>query len=333
MSVTEGTSPQPTPQSTHSSRLLSMLGVVFAVVLVVVLGGAAWAGYQSGLATRAEQLRITQSMDLQAQFNLGVEDLEARQFSRAAARFEYILGLDPNYPGARERLAEAQAGLQVTPTAIPPTPEPVTGEDPAAILAAAQEAADAGNWDAALSQITRLHAVDPDYEVAQAENLAFAALRGRGLARIQGDEMEAGIFDLDQANAFRPLDQDARNYRAWARLYLAAKSYWGLDWARTVEILQQLYVLAPNFKDTSRLLYQATLNWADILNASGDACGAAENYAAAQQFFVDPSVAERLAAAQTNCALTPTPDPAAEATPDPGAEAAPDGGGQTTATP
>lgn len=319
MSASEDLHVRPAQPATRSARLLSVLGVIFAVVLLTVLGGAGWAGYQSGLATRAEQIRVTQAVDLQTQFALGVDDLNNRSYQRAAARFEYILGLQPDYPGARERLAEAQAGLQVTPTPVPPTPIPVAGEDPADLLAAGERAAAAENWDGVLSHMTRLHALDPEYETIRAEALTFTALRGRGLARIQGDEMEAGIFDLDQAAAFRPLDQDARNYRAWARLYLAAKSYWGLDWARTAEILGQLVVLAPNFKDTSRLWYQATLNYADLLAAAGDACGAAENYAAAQQFIADDQVAALLAAAQTNCALTPAPEPAVapQATPAP----------------
>lgn len=295
-------------QPLRSTRLLSILGLIFAAVLLVVLGLAAWAGYQAGLTTRADQLRATQAVDLQAQFDLGVTDLAAQRYQMAAARFEYVLGQAPSYPGAREKLAEAQAGLNVTATPQPPTPLPITGEDPADLLALAQAYVDAGNWDAALSQLTRLHALNAEFERLTVEGLLFQALRGRGVTRIQEDEMEAGIFDLDQAAAFQPLDPDARNYRAWARLYLAAKSYWGLDWPKTVDILSQLYVLAPNFKDTSRLYYQAARNYADILYAAGDPCSAAQNYATALQLFDDAQIAERQATAQSECVLTPVPE-------------------------
>jgi tetratricopeptide (TPR) repeat protein len=300
----------PTPAPAHPpSRLLSILGLVFAAVLLAVLGLAAWAGYQAGLTTRADQARATQVVDLQAQFDLGIADLGAGRYRMATARFEYILALDPHYPAAREKLAEAQAGLNVTPTAVPPTLLPVTSEDPAGLLTLAERYAAEGSWDLVIDQITRLRVLDPDYEVLQGDHLIFTALRGRGLARIQGDQMEAGIFDLDQAGQFGTLDPEARNYRAWARLYLAAKSYYGLDWARTVDILRQLYVLAPNFKDTARLLHTATLALAAQLNAAGDTCLAAENYAAAQQLFADAQVADLLAGAQASCALTPSPAP------------------------
>ncbi len=305
-------------QPHHSTRLLSTLGLIFAAVLLVVLGLAAWTGYQAGLTTREDQLRATQTVDLQAQFDLGVADLAAQRYRMAAARFEYVLSQAPDYPDARAKLAAAQAGLNVTPTPPPPTPLPVTGEDPADLLALAQAYVEAGNWDMALSQLTRLHALDAEYERLTVEGLLFQALRGRGVTRIQEDEMEAGIFDLDQAAAFQPLDADARSFRAWARLYLAAKSYWGLDWPKTVAILGELYVLAPNFKDTTRLYYQASRNYADLLYAAGDPCSAAQNYATARLLFDDAQLAERQAAAQAECVPTPIPSGTeATATPSP----------------
>lgn len=304
-------SPEPLPAPAHPpSRLLSTLGLVFAIVLLAVLAGAAWGGYQAGLTARADQASAAQAQDLQAQFDLGVADFTAGRFPMAAARFEYVLARDPNFPSARAKLTEAQTALHVTATVPPPTAIPVAaGADPADYLAAATQAAAAENWDAVLDQMTRLRVLDPKYEMLQVDQLLFMALRGRGLARIQGDQMEAGIFDLDQAGAFGTLEAEARNIRAWARLYLAAKSFYGLDWAKTVDILNQLYILAPNFKDTTTLLYQATLSYAALLNTAGDACGAAGQYAAAQVLVADPQVAELWTAAQTACALTPTPAP------------------------
>ena len=95
-------------------------------------------------------------------------------------------------------------------------------------------------------------------------------------------------------------------------------------------ILQQLYVLAPNFHDTTARLYQATLNYARQLDAAGDPCGAAEHYAEAQTLQADPQVADALAEAQAACALTPTPEggattPAADGTPVPAGIPEPDG--------
>src|SRR6185295_3920886 len=109
-----------------------------------------------------------------------------------------------------------------------------------------------------------------------------------------------------------------------ARLYLAALSYWGLNWQQAMDILQQLYLIAPYFHDTSTRLYRATVNYADQLVDASDYCGAAELYTQAQALFADDAaVAQSLAEAQAACAQTPTPDPLAT----PGA------GGDATQTP
>jgi tetratricopeptide (TPR) repeat protein len=326
MSPREDTSPTPALSAGRPSRPLSLLGLSFAVILLTVIGGAAFAGYRAGLAQRESQMRATQTLELKTQYDLGVSDLAAGRSEIAATRFEYILRIDPAYPGAVEKLAEARAALQATATPAPdPSPTPVA-DDAAEIFALAQQYYAAGDWNGVITQLAILHSIDPNYEAVRADGMLFVALRHRGVARIQGDEMEAGIFDLDQAQAFGPLDSEAVNYRAWARLYLAAQSYWGVNWQQAAQILQQLYILAPNFRDTSSRLYQATLNYAGQLAAAGDQCGAAEQYAAAQNLFVDPNVAEAEATAQEACLLTPTPEdtpepgdvPEGDATPTPG---------------
>ena len=253
-------------------------------------------------------------------------DLAAGRYALAAERFQYILTRDPNYPGAAEKLAEAHAAMNQTATPAPTrTPLPAS-QDPAEVFALAQKAYTSGDWEGVIALLAQLHGLDPNYKAVEADGMVFVALRNRGVARIRdGDEMEAGIFDLDQAEAFGPLDTEAVNYRAWARLYLEAQSYWGLNWQQTVETLKLLYVLAPNFQDTSRKLYQATLNYAAQLAAAGDDCAAAEQYTASQQLFIDPVIANIQVTAQAVCLLTPSPSPtldltASPATPLPGTE-------------
>ncbi len=298
----------------------STLGLIFAALSLLVIGSAAWAGYEAGQAQRTAQAQATEVIELDAQFRRGVADLAAARFGLAASRFQYILERRPDYPGAAERLAEAQRALQVTAIPAEPLPPPET-KNPADIVALARQLAEKRNWDGVLFQAALVRALAPTYEPLTVDGLIYTALRERGLARIQGDVMEAGITDLDHAAGYRPLDEQARSYRAWARLYLAARSFYGLDWPRALSVLRDLYLLAPNFKDTSALLYDGTVSFATQLDAAGDACQAAEYYAAAQQLRNDPAIAEALSLAQTHCALTPTPDPNAptpeDATPTP----------------
>ena len=299
------------------SFVLILLAVI-ALIVLAVIAGAALAGYQAGLAQRENQWRATQAIELKVQYDLGVTDLAAGRYIVAAERFEYILKIKPDYPGAAEHLAQARLGLQTTPTPPPATLTPAP-KDADQIFALAEQYYAAGDWNGVITQLAILHGVDPAYQAIRADVMLFVALRGRGVGRIQSGEMEAGMFDLDQAEDIGPLDSEAVNYRAWARLYLAAQSYWGVNWRLSMEIFQQLYVLAPNFSDTSTRLYRATLQYADELAAAGDACGAAAHYASAQILFVDPVIAGAQATAQSACLLTPTPD----LTPTPGPLRAP----------
>jgi len=320
MSGVEDTAPAPALAARRPARRLPLIAVSALLLMLVVLAGAGYAGYQAGLSQRVVQEQATQVAELAHQYDLGLADLQAGRYEIAAVRFEYILQLDPHFRDANQKLVEARQALAATAT---PTPSPSSTPPPTAteihqaadIFSEAQQQYAAQDWDAVISTLSHLHAVDPNYEAVKANGMLYVALRSRGIARILGDEMETGMYDLDQAEAIGPLDGEALNYRAWARLYLAARSYWDLDWQESMQILQQLYVLAPYFRDTSVRLYQATVNYADQLLKAGDACGAVTHYAEAQALSPDPQVADKLAAATAACAQTPTPNASVSPTP------------------
>jgi tetratricopeptide (TPR) repeat protein len=336
MSQIEDTSPAPAWGEIPLGRRLSLIGLGTALLLLIVLSGAAYAGYQAGLLQQQQAYRATQAADLQLQYDLGLGDLAAGRYEVAIARFEYIVQLDPQYREAGLKLAEARQALSATPT---PQPSPAPGATPApsatpasaasgeaqAIFDRAQDAYAVADWDGVIEELGRLHAVDPAFEAVRVDGMLYVALRNRGIASILGDAMEAGMFDLDQAAAFGPLDTEALNYRAWARLYLAAQSYWGLDWRQAMDIFQQLYLIAPYFRDTNTRLYQATVHYADQLVAAGEHCAAAEHFLAAQAIFADDAaVTQALAEAQATCAQAPDPQSTpGQGTPDAEATASP----------
>ena len=331
MTQVEDTSPTPAPATrsgagplepiptvaslpTWLRRRLSLIGLGTLVLLLLVLGGASYAGYQAGLAQRDVQARATQAADLEHQYRLGQADLAAGRYEVAQARFEYILQLDPHYRDSGQKLAQVRAALAATPTPTSPPAIPTPRLEPSATLshaaadlfAQAQSQYTARDWEAVISTLSQLHAVDPNYQAVKSNGLLYVAYRNQGVALISGSDIETGMFDLDKAETIGPLDSEALNYRAWGRLYLAAQSFWGLNWQQAMEILQQLHLIAPYFHDTAALLYQATVNYADQLAHAGDLCGAAQHYAEAQVLKPDPKVALDLAAAEASCAQTPT---------------------------
>jgi tetratricopeptide (TPR) repeat protein len=314
MTQIEDTSPAPVPVPLRLGRRLSLLGLGMVVLVLVILAGAGYAGYQAGLTQRDSQARATQAADLDQQYQLGQGDIAAGRYQVAQARFEYILQLDPQYRDAGQKLAQVRAAMAVTPTpTVAPrtaTPSPTVAatqsHEAADLLTQAQTQFAAGDWDGVVTTLSRLHAVDATYEAVKANGMLYVAYRNRGVAQISGPDIESGMFDLDKAEAIGPLDSEALNYRAWGRLYLAAQSFWGLNWGQAMEILQQLHLIAPYFHDTAALLYTATVNYANQLAQAGDNCGAAQHYTEAQALKADPKIAEALATATTNCALTPT---------------------------
>ena len=116
MTQIEDTSPVPVPLPLHLGRRLPLIGLGITALVLVVLAGAAYAGYQAGLAQRDSQARATQAADLERQYELGQGDMAAGRYQVAQARFEYILQLDPHFRDAGQKLAELRAAMAVTPT-------------------------------------------------------------------------------------------------------------------------------------------------------------------------------------------------------------------------
>jgi tetratricopeptide (TPR) repeat protein len=314
------------------ARRWVLLGAALFLLLIIVLGGSAFGGYQVGMAQLAADSAATRSYEVEHQYALGLDDLNHGRFELAAARFEYVLQLDPNFRDAGDQLARAQAGLAITPTARPSpaatraataTVGPTRVNRAAAIFEEAQARFADSDWDGVIEALAQLDSVDRNYEAVRADGMLFLALRNRGVERIQGDAIEAGIFDLDTAEHFGPLDTEAVNLRSWARTYLAGRSYWGLDWPRTMEIFEELSLVAPYFRDTDKRLFTAVVMVGDQLAAAGDYCTAAERYSRALLIRADEDVSAKLATAQENCASAPPPSdegatpPAADGTPSP----------------
>jgi tetratricopeptide (TPR) repeat protein len=290
------------------------------LILAIVLGGvltlAAMGGYYAGVNERNRTAATAQAVELDRQFQLGIQDMQAGRYLLAIQRFEFILSVDPAFPEAAGRLAEARLGASLG-TATPPGPLAATPtliitvgpETAQTLFAEARAAFDTQDWDTALQKISALRIVDPDYERAAVHRMTFDSLRSRGIAHIEGGKLELGLADLDQASKIGGLDVEAQQYQQWATIYIAGVSYWGLNWPRTIETFELLYTLAPYFRDTITRLRDAHLAYAAELEASGDPCNAVIHYAAALDSQFDQAVEDRRAAADLTCQFgTPTPD-------------------------
>lgn len=297
-----------------------------AVVIGLVLALAVLGGYRAGVVERGRAASTAQFAELKQQYDWGIEDMAAGRYALAAQRFEYILAVAPNFSGAAARLAESRAAMATpaaTATSAPTlTPDPVSAKR---LFAEAQTAFAADDWEATIKKIMALRVADPSYELGAVNKMLFTSYRNRGIASIDAGKLELGLADLDQAESIGALDEKAQQYSRWASLYITGSAYWGLNWPRTIETFSVLYTIAPYFRDTIQRLHDAHVRYGDALDAGGDPCAAALEYAAALEIMKEEQTESRLQAAETVCAQgTPTPDASAmTGTPSPTATAAP----------
>lgn len=292
---------------------------ILAIPLSFALVGAAAAltGFQAGRSEVAQRATREAGAAFQEQFDLGVQDLLEGRYELARQRFEYILSLDPNYPGATELLAEALNALNV-PTSTPsPTPVPAT---PTATLdlssldglfAHAQATFAAGDWSGTLHALLAMRAQDPAYRQSEVNALMGGTLRNRGVQKILQGFLEPGLYDLALAERFGPLDSQAVSWRNTARFYLAANSYFGLDWPRAAGYFAQLCV--GQTWDSCRKYAVAALNYGHLLLATEDVCGAVVQYQASLNLQLNPTLGPTATFAAERCltatALPPTATP------------------------
>ncbi len=318
--------------------------LILAVILGTSLTLAALIGYQAGITERERTAATAQFLELSHQYQLGIEDMAAGRPGLAIERFEFILSIDPDFPQVAQRLAEARAAQPTTSgataqpqtTTLPsPTPIITVGPETARTLFnEAQAAFDAEEWDTALQKLGALRVIDPTYEPAAVRDLLFKSLQSRGIAYINGDKLELGLADLDQASTLGTLDEEAQQYQQWATIYIAGISYWGLNWGRTVETFELLYTIAPYFRDTITRLYDAHLGYAQYLDSGGAPCDAVIEYQAALDMEFDQAIEDKRAAADLACqfgtatpdgTLTPFPTPDGTLTPFPPDGSTPNG--------
>jgi tetratricopeptide (TPR) repeat protein len=288
----------------------------FLLLLVVAVAGAALIGYGAGANQRRSSQAGAAERAADEQFQLGEQDLTAGRYEIARQRFEYVIAIDPGYPNVAQRLAEALVGLD-EPLATPlpassPTPNlaPVTD-----LFSQASTAYANGDWDVVIDTLLALRAKDTTFKAVEVDGMMFAALRNRGLKRIKSEgRLEEGLYDLSLAERFGPLDSEADQYRGWARLYLLANSFVGVNWAEAAYYFGQLYLAAPYLTTDTYLKYaQSTNRYGDELILADNPCDAKDQYAQSLAAWENPDLVPTATKAADRCEESHKPPPATQA--------------------
>lgn len=317
------------PPAGRRRPVLLLLAAGAVLVLLLAAAGGALAGYGSGMRTRQAWAASQAVQSLEQQYGLALEDMSAGRYDLARQRLEYILELDPAYPEAAGRLAEAMAILYATATPTPPPPPtPTITLTPTRDLRPVQEIFEqarqaylAQDWSAAIDLLNGLRKEDPDFETARVDGMLYIALRSRGVGRIlNGGDLQGGSYDLALAERFAPLDGEAEQVRNLARLFMYGNAFWEAYPEQAVFYFSQVAAAAPYLSDgtgwtASGRYIAALVQYGDALARQELWCDAQAQYDLAGTMGGNASLQATAQFVADQCAPpTETPTPTLELT-------------------
>ncbi|GAB4581098.1 MAG: hypothetical protein Fur0022_38450 [Anaerolineales bacterium] len=297
--LTPSTSP---PPPARKRRLLQVGTVLFAwILLFAVVALTGYWGYNDAIAQRISEQSTQAVLDLDTQYELGIQEYATGEYARARQRFEYILSKDPNYAKAIEMLARTIAVMEATatPTPLTPTPTPTLTPTPdlravEEIFTSARAAMEAEDWNLAISTLLGLRQKDPAYRAVEVDSMLYVAFRYRGVDKIlRTGEIEGGLLDLGQAELFGPLDAEAQSFANFASLFVIGVSFWEVDWAQAAYYFGQVAPYLPNLHNgdnwlASQRYVEALQHYIDQLIAADNYCEALIQMEALRAFSPDP---------------------------------------------
>jgi tetratricopeptide (TPR) repeat protein len=271
-----------------------LLAFLCIVLIFLAIGGVA--AYQ-GLQERAALNR----REAVTHYERGLAHIQAKEYELAIAEFEHALRLDPSQREAREALRDAK-----TVALTQPTPTSATlNEAVVAIFDEAQALAQEQRWEEVVQRLTQVRDLAPNFQAQEVSDMLYTANFNLGLELISNDQVSQGIHALEQSLAERPGDLEASRQLDMASLYASAQASWSADWPSTIDYLEQLYSLKPDYLDVRNTLYQAYEDYGDDLVAEQAWCVAELQYKEATMLEPGPKIQSKQVEAARLC-RTPT---------------------------
>jgi len=94
-------------------------GWLAGLVLIVFIAVGILGGYASGMGQRYAAQSTQVSGQLLEQYQLGVQAVNAGQYSVAKQHFEYIIQNYPDYPGIKSAYTDLLLHMMITPSEVP----------------------------------------------------------------------------------------------------------------------------------------------------------------------------------------------------------------------
>jgi tetratricopeptide (TPR) repeat protein len=296
------------------------------LIFLLIVGLGAIGGVMKGTNDRVHYEDVVIGTAISDQFVRALVDMENENYEIAIERFKYILTYDPDHAGARQQLTIALLELGSTgdlPTLVPTSTLPPTQDfrNEEELYNQALALRNTQDWNGLIATLDSLRKANPEYMAVEVDGLYYLAYRNRGLQRIQiNGNLEGGIFDINRAELFGPIDIEASNYRQWSEWYLTGVSFWDLDWEQAVAYFGLVAPSAPNLSDSGFFTASARLATAQVsygnylisrarmMFSQRSYCDAYSLYSTAQQYvLIDANNQEKYTDAEGECFGRPEP--------------------------
>ncbi len=333
--------------SAHNWRRTAARSIMtVAALLIVLLGVSVTRARLLPLMAESQNIKDRNVLLQSAQVAFASEDWEA-----AESYFKELLALDPASTEATEGLAAVSLERELAEKYQSALQLLVKGESDAALTAFSTLQYDAPNYRDVNSRILEARALsqlDLLYEQAEVQihlgynNLALATFNeiqrtstdykrqevqdalfrlnmseGRALVMESSAQVSVALSFFNAALRQRPSDTEAIADQRLAAAFLAGRDAFDSgDWSTAIKHLRTIFDDRPGYLGNSipTMLYQAYINYGDLLRADGDLYKAYDRYRMAAELPVADTVVARGRMVEIEPMLTPTPTPAPTAT-------------------
>ena len=179
MSEVAETKPNPTQKTKKNAPNWFPVAALFLFVIVGILLGA-----RSGSSQRLDAQATLVHSQVDEQFRLGMEALNAGKYEIAAQHLDFVAKNAPDYQGLQEALSQLAMWTIMSPTPVPtstqtpiPTPD-LRGAD--IIFSQAQQYISVRDWTNAINSLAALRKNTPTYRTDDEDGIYYISLRERG---------------------------------------------------------------------------------------------------------------------------------------------------------
>ncbi len=311
---------EPSPKSARKwTRWLGVFMILFAVSAAWLLG-VAYFGTQSGQQLRVENQQVERESQITRQMELAQEDVDNGRFQLASRRLNWVFKQSPNHPQATTLMAQITAASHTAPTKLPPstntpspthpTTTPVSVTDTDAELDHIETLINAQKWEQAITTLSAFQREFPNIERPRTDMMQYEIRIAYGLELLETDQIERGLYYLEQAEVLGDLPQEALDYQLWGETYLQGIAFYNVNWDVAIYYFRNLCLAAPFYQSSCELLNESLIGFGDTYTYNQDWCPAEPIYQEALTYGRTPELLGKLAEASEGC-LQATPAPAA----------------------